>query len=209
MSDLDGNNKTYYGHSHDFAYDPRAKEKLHDIERQLGIRSMLEHMTEAGWDAYQWRNSKESQRSFLELSGMAYSDFKRSDSTTGIRHAVEAMLNRVQAIVCCERTSGHDFSARNGYENGLLACRHCGFGGYAANFKRQAQEIEHWKMQAEQAHERLSIVGARLGVYFNAAGQVLLANRDIPEAGKDDGYAVIDDTDKVLFTIKRDPKGGS
>jgi hypothetical protein len=201
--------KTYYGHSNDFAYRLQNEKQLHDVERELGIRSMLEHMKEAGWDSYQWRNSREGRCSFIELSGMAYRDYKRTESTTGIRHAVEAMLNRVQAISRCERTTGHDFTGRQGYDNGVLACRHCGFGGYASTFKRQASELEHWRTLAEETNSRLATISSRLGVHLNTFGQILLENRHIPEAGAEDGYAVIGDTDKVSFIIKRDPEGGS
>jgi hypothetical protein len=167
---------------------------------------MLEHLKNAGWESYQWRNSKEGRTSFLEMTGAAYSDFKRTESTTGIRHAVEAMLNRIQAIQKCEQAVGHDFTGRKGYDNGVLACRHCGFGGYTSTFERQARDAEHWKMRFELVNERLALAQMRAGVHFNAVGNVLLENKRIPATGKEDGYTVIGDTDMVSFIVEQDPQ---
>jgi len=197
----------YVGHSSDFKHDVNGEGKLHQAERDLGIRSMLAHMADAGWDSYQWRNSVDGKTSFLELSGTTYSDFKRANSTTGVKAAVEQVLNRVQAISKCEQTTGHDFTGRDGYNNGVLACKHCGFGGYASNFRRQQSELEQWKHRAEDAVEKLGIVGMRLGVHFNIAGDILLAKKNIAGEGETEGYSSVSDTDEVSFIIKRE--GGS
>jgi hypothetical protein len=186
-----------------------TEQKLHDVERQLGIRGILELLKNAGWEAYQWRNSADGRKSFLELSGMAYSDFKRTDSRQGILLAAETMLQRVQAITHCEQTRGHDFTARAGYDNGLLACRHCGFGGYGSNYARQASELAQWKLRAEEAHANLSTAALRLGVHFNIGGEILLANKNITQVGNEEGHTLLGDTDAVSFTIHHDSENGS
>lgn len=201
--------KTFFGHCGDLAYELNGAQKLLQIERDLGIRGILEHLKQAGWEAYQWRNSREGRTSFLELSGLAYSDFRRTESKTGIKHAAEAMLNRVQAIVRCEKTVGHDFTSRKGYDNGVLACHHCGFGGYSSNYLQQARDARNWQERAESAHSRLALIALRTGVRFNAVDQVLLPNASLLDSGVEDGYTVVGDTDKVSFVLKRETEGGS
>ena len=201
--------KVYFGHSRDMDYDLNGAQKLQQIERDLGIRGILEHLKQAGWEAYQWRNSPENRTSFLEMSGLAYADFRRTESKTGIKHAAEAMLNRVQAIIRCEKTTGHDFSSRKGYDNGVLACTHCGFGGYGSNYQQQARDARNWQDRAESAHEQLSLVALRTGIRFNAVGQVMLPNASLQDSGTEDGYTVVEDTDKVSFLLKRETEGGS
>lgn len=202
-------NQPYFGHSGDFDYDLNGAAKLQEIETKLGIRGILEHIKAAGWESYQWRNSPEGKRSFIEMSGMAYFDFRRTDSTTGIKAAAEAMLNRVQAIVRCEQTVGHDFTERPGFVNGVLACRHCGFGGYGSNYLQQTRDISNWKERAGSANEQLALVALRVGVRFNAVGQVMLPNASIENSGKGDGYTAVGDTDKVSFVLKHETEGGS
>lgn len=202
------NDTAYFGHSSDFLYALPTEERLHDVERRLGIRGILEHLKNAGWESYQWRNSVDGRGSFLELSGMAYRDFKRTNSRQGILPAAEQMLQRVQAITRCEQTQGHDFTARAGYDNGLLACRHCGFGGYGSNYARQVSELEQWKQRAEEAHQRLAMAALRLGVNFNGAGEILLSNQYVPQAGTMEGYTLLSDTDQVSLTIQNDPTNG-
>lgn len=203
------NSEPYFGHSGDFDYDLNGPAKLKEIETKLGIRGILEHLKSAGWESYQWRNSPDGKKSFLEMSGMAYSDFRRTNSTAGIKHAAEDMLNRVQAIVRCEQTTGHDFTERAGFVNGVLACRHCGFGGYGSNYLQQTRDINNWKDRAESANEQLALVALRVGVRFNAVGQVMLPNASIVGSDKGEGYIALSDTDQVSFVLKHETEEGS
>lgn len=199
----------FYGHSNDLRWDFVGGEKLHAVESQLGIRSLLESLKAAGWDKYQWRSGKPGKMSFIELGSTVYRDFRRVESQDGILPAVQALVNRVQAIIRCENETRHSFAARPGYDNGLLSCEHCGFGGYESIFERKSAETAHLEAHVGVLRDEIMLLRTRLGVAITLGGEVAVANARIhPQDDKRDGYTVIGDTDKVSFLIEKDLKGG-
>lgn len=111
-----------------------------EIEEALGIRGYLEHLKNIGWDEYQWRyypddfsvSTAQDERPvrFVEVFGSRYKGYIRGNSRISLLDACKSSLHQAQKFAQCEMQNGHDYEPYQGYSNGLMACKHCGFNGY-------------------------------------------------------------------------------
>lgn len=127
-------------HNRDFDYkiDGKIENKTKkEWEAELGLTGIIVRMEKLGWEIMNWSYEKPEDiekyknfTHFVECTGPYYTDFLRGDSKISLKDAFEKVLNKMEKFNQCEIRDGHDFTSREGYDNGVLSCKKCGFGGY-------------------------------------------------------------------------------
>lgn len=174
-------------HNRDFDFRPTIDNKTkEEWEKELDIDGLIVRFKELGWEVMNWSyDNVNNKRHFVECTGPYYSDFLRGDSEVSLKEAFEKVLNKMQKFNQCENTNGgHEYTNRPGYNNGLLACKKCGFGGYTNLVKIKNRELDHYKSIYEHTCERLSAIQIslnELNVGVNMFGGLIINDEYTPK----------------------------
>ena len=165
-------------HSNDFGFNqPINGKKQEEHEADFGVVGEIAHLKELGWERYQWRYTKEdeckennkvgkmciAQGCFAEFFSLYFNGYLRGDGKT-VKEAILKCLHKAQKFAACKN---HEYLSKEGYTNGLIICKHCGFWGHTTMIKSLKDQIRHLTIQLEVEKE------------FNARNE-----RDMKEKGK-------------------------
>lgn len=164
----------------------KGEKSQEDWEKELGIDGIKKSLKEHGWESWQWRvltqkaiKKHKYSTHFVEAFSPYFHGYLRGDSKESLRDACEHILNKAQKFNSCEKKTNHNFEPKEGYSNGLLSCKHCGFWGYTNLFAKIRSDIEHYKIYAtvSRNHESESREAiSQVGLAFNGFGGMLIKN---------------------------------
>lgn len=125
--------------------------KQDEYEKTLNILGIKNQLKDLGWVRWQWRYGEK--KSFVEVFSTVYNGYLRGDDKS-LYEACVKVLNRAQNFAKCERTKGHKYEPMKNYDNGMIECVHCGFWGYAPEFKRLKDDLHWQKIRASTVTEK-------------------------------------------------------